>query len=408
MSTLVIRGGDVVVGHETRRLDVLVEDGRIAAVGPEAVAGDAPHRSDVLDADGHLVAPGFIDLQCNGVDGQDLTSDPDTLGAVARALPRFGVTAFCPTIVTSPRSAREAAIDAWTAGTGGRAGAAVPLGLHLEGPMLAPEHAGAHDRALLATPERTEVESWVGSGAVRMVTLAPELPGAVDLVGLLAAGGVTVAAGHTGMGPEHLGAARAAGLTYVTHLFNAMSRFHHRAPSAVATVLADDVVVAGMICDGHHVHPDVVRMARRVLGAGRVSLVSDASAALGTSSGTVRLGGLDVTSDAGPDAGSDLSTDITTDGPRSTVHGAPPTVRLADGTLAGSAVGLDVAVRNYVAFTGCSALEAIATVTTVPAAVLGLDDRGVIEVGASGDLTVLAPGLRPVATVIGGHVAWRS
>ncbi len=407
MSALVVRGGDVVVGDRTHRVDVLVEDGRIAAVGADVPAGRPRPGAEVLEVDGLVVAPGFVDLQCNGVDGHDLTSDPGAIGAVARGLPRFGVTAFCPTIVTSPRSTRDAAIDTWTAGAGapaGTAGAAVPLGLHLEGPMLAAEHAGAHDRALLATPERAEVESWVDSGAVRMVTLAPELPGAVDVVELLAAGGVTVAAGHTGMGPEHLGAARAAGLTYVTHLFNAMSRFHHRAPSAVATVLADDGVVAGMICDGLHVHPDVVRMARRALGAGRVSLVSDASAALGAASGTVRLGGLDVTPDGAPDD----ATVRPTDGARRTPAGTPPGVRLADGTLAGSAVGLDVVVRNYAAFTGCSDPEAIETVTAVPAAVLGLDDRGAIEVGAVGDLTILGPGLRPVATVIGGHVAWRS
>jgi N-acetylglucosamine-6-phosphate deacetylase len=378
VSALVITGGDVVRGEELRRLDVRLDDGRISAVGPRVDREGA----EVVDADGWILAPGFIDLQCNGAAGHDLTADPSRIPDVAAALIRYGVTAFCPTVVTSPRATRTRAIDALV-GLDTPRGAARPLGLHLEGPLLDPAHAGAHDPSHLGPLEDGEVDEWIASGAVRMVTIAPELPGAVEVVERLTTGGIVAAAGHTAMTSADLARARAAGLGYATHLFNAMSRFEHRRESAAAAVLADDTVVAGLICDGLHVAPPVVRVAHRALGPGRTSLVSDAAAPLGAPAGTFRLGRHDVTYDG---------------------HG----VRLADGTLAGSALGLDEAVRNYVEFTGCPVVEAIAAVTTVPATLLGLVDRGRLEVGAVGDVTVLDRDLRAVATVIGGEVAWRS
>jgi N-acetylglucosamine-6-phosphate deacetylase len=354
VSALVITGGDVVRGEELRRLDVRLDDGRISAVGPRVDREGA----EVVDADGWILAPGFIDLQCNGAAGHDLTADPSRIPDVAAALIRYGVTAFCPTVVTSPRATRTRAIDALV-GLDTPRGAARPLGLHLEGPLLDPAHAGAHDPSHLGPLEDGEV------------------------VERLTTGGIVAAAGHTAMTSADLARARAAGLGYATHLFNAMSRFEHRRESAAAAVLADDTVVAGLICDGLHVAPPVVRVAHRALGPGRTSLVSDAAAPLGAPAGTFRLGRHDVTYDG---------------------HG----VRLADGTLAGSALGLDEAVRNYVEFTGCPVVEAIAAVTTVPATLLGLVDRGRLEVGAVGDVTVLDRDLRAVATVIGGEVAWRS
>ena len=214
-----------------------------------------------------------------------------------------------------------------------------------------------------------------------LVTVAPERPGALPVVTALAERGVVVSIGHTDCTAAEFAAGRAAGARYVTHLFNAMRPFGHRDPGPIGATLADDDVVAGLICDGVHVDPVAVRMAWHALGPRRLSLVTDAVAALGTTSG--RLGAAAVT----------------------VANGA---VRDAAGVLAGSVLSLDQAVRNLVAFTGCAVPDAVATVTSTPADLLGLAARGRLAIGARADVTVLDPELAVVATVIGGEVAWRS
>jgi N-acetylglucosamine-6-phosphate deacetylase len=192
-----------------------------------------------------------------------------------------------------------------------------------------------------------------------------------------------VSIGHTDCTAEEFAAGLDAGATYVTHLFNAMRPFSHRDPGPIGAALADDAVVAGLICDGIHVDLVAVRMAWRALGTGRLNLVTDAVAVLGSEPGESRLGAVEVTVD---DRG----------------------VRTADGVLAGSDLSLDRAVRNLVAFTGCSVPAAVATVTATPARLLGLTDRGRLERGVRADVTVLDGGLAVVATIVGGEVAWRS
>jgi N-acetylglucosamine-6-phosphate deacetylase len=192
-----------------------------------------------------------------------------------------------------------------------------------------------------------------------------------------------VSIGHTDCTADEFAAGVEAGATYVTHLFNAMRPFSHRDPGPIGAALADDAVVAGLICDGIHVDPVAVRMAWRSLGPDRLNLVTDAVAVLGSEPGASRLGAVDVTVD---DRG----------------------VRTADGVLAGSDLSLDCAVRNLVAFTGCAVPDAITTVTATPARLLGLADRGRLERGARADVTVLDGDLAVVATIVGGEVAWRS
>jgi N-acetylglucosamine-6-phosphate deacetylase len=169
----------------------------------------------------------------------------------------------------------------------------------------------------------------------------------------------------------------------VTHLFNAMRPFGHRDPGPIGAALADETVVAGLICDGIHVDPVAVRMAWRALGPDRLNLVTDAVAVLGSERGAARLGAVEVTVDAGA-------------------------VLTADGVLAGSALALDQAVRNLIAFTGCSVPDAVGTVTATPARLLGLADRGRLTPGARGDVAVLDGDLAVAATIVGGEVAWRS
>ena len=215
------------------------------------------------------------------------------------------------------------------------------------------------------------IAGWSPDAGVAVVTLAPELPGGLEVVAALVERGVVVAAGHTDATSGELEAAVAAGVSMVTHLYNAMRPFNHRDPGPVGATLAGAVPVAGLIADGVHVDPVAVAAAWRALGPGRLALVTDAVSALAL-----------VPSDEG--------------------------VRRPDGTLAGSTLGMDAAVRNLRAFTGCSLADAVTAATATPAAVLRDDSRGELVVGRRGDLVVLTPAGEVVATVIGGEVAWRA
>jgi N-acetylglucosamine-6-phosphate deacetylase len=375
-STLLVRG---LAGHGD--LDspsaILVVDGRIAALDADAErrAADADR---VIDADGMAAVPGFIELQLNGIDGLDFTSDPGSIARVGAAPARYGVTAFLPTIVTSPRGTVDTALGALPTQV---PGAPVALGLHVEGPYLSPNRAGAHDPDLLRDPDADEIARWIGSGALRIVTLAPEREGAIPAIEQLVAGGVVVSIGHTDADAPTTTRAIDAGATYATHLFGAMSPLHHRAPGAPGALLADERVTVGLILDGHHLDPMVVDLVAR-LAPGRVSLVSDAIAALGLGDGEHRLGGR-------------------------TVRVREGAARLPNGTLAGSAVGLDVCMRAFAAITG-SPRAAVAAVTETPARVLGDRDRGRLGVGARADLVLLDDRLGVRMTIISGAVAFEA
>jgi N-acetylglucosamine-6-phosphate deacetylase len=380
MTVTRLTGGRVVLPDATlAALDVELTGGTITALVPRSAAHDG---ADVIDVTGRLVAPGFVDIQINGGWGHDFTADPGGIGEVARHLPSTGVTAFVPTIVTSPPECRSAAIDA-LARLALRPTDARPLGLHFEGPVIAPGRRGAHDPRFIGLPPATDLGRWSTEAGVVMVTLAPEVDGAIDLIRDLVARGVTVAIGHTACTADQFAAARRAGATVVTHLFNAMAPFDHRAPGPIGATLGDAHVFAGLICDGVHVAPTAVRMAWQALGPHRTVLVTDAVAALGVDTLSTRLGSLDVT--VGPDG-----------------------VRTADGVLAGSNLRLDEAVRNLIAATGCSPAEAVCAATTAPASAIGRTDLGRIELGARADLVVLDADLRVERTIIGGSTAWKS
>ncbi|MGH2428528.1 MAG: N-acetylglucosamine-6-phosphate deacetylase [Candidatus Limnocylindria bacterium] len=373
---LLIRGGrlgDVVT-------DVLVLGGRIAALGPDAVDA-APPGVQPVDADGLIVAPGFIDLQVNGAAGHDFTREPAAIWSVGVTLARHGVTAFLATIVTAPPGAIVAALEAWTDGAPDGAAGALPLGLHLEGPYLSEARRGAHPSEYLRQPDRAEPAGWSRKRGVRLVTLAPEVPGALQLVADLSSRGVVVSAGHSAADAAIGAAAIEAGVRYGTHLFNAMPQLHHREPGLAGALLADERVTVGLICDGLHVAPSMLDLAWRAVGPGRFSVVSDVIAALGMPSRRVPLGNAEV---------------IVED----------QMAHLEDGTLAGAVAGLDAGLRQLVAATGCTAAQAIATVTSVPARLLGLGGgRGTIRAGGRADLALLTDELEVAATLVGGRVA---
>lgn len=391
-SSLLVRGG---VDPAGRRCDILVVDGRVAARrGSTAPGGqsapDGPAAPDsagvpVLDAEGLVVAPGLVDLQVNGAAGIDLTTEPERMRQVAAELVRHGVTAFLPTLISSAPEARERALGVWAAyraahAEGGEG--AVPLGLHFEGPMLAPSARGAHPEHRLVHPSLELVAGWSREAGVAMVTLAPELPGALEVIALLASRGVVVSLGHTAASSQQVQAGIAAGASCLTHLYNAMPALHHREPGPVGVALGGDVV-ASVIADGHHVDALVVEATWRALGPDRFLAVSDATAAFGMPDGPAVLGESDVLVSQG-------------------------TVRLPDGTLAGSAASLADCVQTLVAMTECSLAEALRTATLTPARLIGDASRGHLEVGAHGDLVLLDPqapaGAAVVATVVAGEV----
>jgi N-acetylglucosamine-6-phosphate deacetylase len=372
---LLLAGGTIVHPPGPEAGDIAMHDGRVIAAAGQL------DGARVFDVSGLLVTPGFIDLQCNGGHGVDLATEPDRLWELGTALPRYGVTAFLPTIVSSPPEIVERALDVLRAGPPAGWRGATPLGLHVEGPMLNPMRRGAHAPEMLRAPDVELVARWSRDNGVVLVTLAPELPGALDVVRRLERAGVVVAAGHTEATAEQFAAGIDAGIRYATHLYNAMSPLAHRAPGAVGATLADERVTAGVIVDGIHVHPTAVVAAWRALGPSRLTLVTDAVAALGLPPGAARLGTMDVT--------------VGADG-----------VRLSDGTLAGANLSLDQALRNLVAYTGCQIPDAVATVTSTPARVLGAGDRGTLDVGALGDAVILTPELDVVATVVGGDLVW--
>ncbi|GAA1776563.1 N-acetylglucosamine-6-phosphate deacetylase [Nocardioides hankookensis] len=294
--------------------------------------------------------PGLVDAQVNGAAGIDLTAEPHRLWEVASALPAYGVVAFVPTVITSDPAARRTALDTLAAGPPAGWSGAEPLGLHFEGPMIAPTRKGAHPEHWLRAPSLDLVDGWSRESGVVMATIAPELPGALEVIELLSTRGVVVSVGHTAAGTADVAAAVEAGARCVTHLGNAMAPVLPRDPGPVGTALGGDDLVAGVIVDGHHLDPLFVRTAWRALGPDRFLSVSDTTAGLGLPDGPARLGDQDVVVSEG-------------------------TVRLHDGTLAGSAASLLDCLRTLVAQTGCSVDDAVATATTTPLTLLGLPPR---------------------------------
>ena len=360
---------------------LLLDGGAIVDVGPVADVAQ-PAGARVFDAAGLVACPGFIDLQFNGAFGHDFTGEPGSIWRVAAALPAHGVTAFLPTIITSPLERIAAAQEVLRAGRPRGFTGAAPLGLHLEGPFLNPEKKGAHNPSHLRPPDPGAVVDWAPSTGVRLVTLAPELPGALPVVTTLSDNGVLVSAGHSTATYEEARAGFDAGIRYGTHLFNAMPALQHRDPGLPGALLTDPRPIVGLIADGVHTHPAIVSLVWQALGPSRLNLVTDAMAALGVAAGRHRLGELDVVVDA-------------------------TSARLADGTLAGSILSMDEALRNLIAMTGCSLEEALPTVTTTPARAIGVDrERGRLASGFAADVVLLSEDLHVRATVTAGEITY--
>jgi N-acetylglucosamine-6-phosphate deacetylase len=361
-------------------------DGRwVSHVGAGRPRGDGR----VVELGDRLLAPGFVDVHVHGGDGAEVNGDraedvADAVRRIAAFHARYGTTGLVATTVSDSPERLVASLR----GIGhctreGPSNGARVLGAHLEGPWLAREHSGVHDVEQLRAPTTDELERLLDAdpGVLRMVTLAPELPGALDVVAALSQAGVVVSVGHTA---ADLGAARAgfdAGARHATHLFNGMPPVRHRHPGPVVAALTDPRVTLEIIADGVHVDPAVLGLVLQA-AAGRVVAVTDAMAATGLPLGRYSLGGRDV--------------DVTGD-----------RVALADepDTLAGSVLTMDLAVRNLVA-AGASLPAAVTAATLTPARALGDSGRGRLVAGAAADLVVLDPDLTCVATIVDGRAVF--
>lgn len=354
---------------------VTVDEGRVAAVEPMRA-----RPPDALGSSRSIIAPGFVDLQLNGAFGHDFSDPSADLAAVARALPRTGVTAFLPTIISSVPGRYAACLENLRKAV--PRDAARVLGVHLEGPFLDPEHAGTHDRSVLRAPDVQEALGWLAHGDVRLVTLAPELPGALACIRALDEHGVVVAAGHSGATWQQAETAMGAGLRMGTHLFNAMRPLHHRDPGLAGWLLAAPVPVS-LICDGAHVALENVRWVAAAKGPHLLLIVTDALAALGMPPGRYRLGGQEIVSDG-------------------------TVARRADGTLAGSALPMDRVLGRLVR-SGSDPPVAVRAASTNPARLLGLGSAfGSIAVGRAAHLVLLDASWNAVVTLIDGQVAFAS
>jgi N-acetylglucosamine-6-phosphate deacetylase len=327
-----------------------------------------------------------VDLQVNGYFGVEFqTAAADGWALVAGRLPSTGTTAFLPTLITAPVGVLAGALRAAAGFVASLPdGGARVLGVHLEGPFISPRRRGAHNPAWITDPTPEAVAELISAGdpLLRLVTLAPELPGAVKAVDMLVEAGVLVSVGHSDATASQVAAAAGRGARMVTHLFNGQRPLGHREPGVVGQALTDHRLTSGLIADLHHVAASVCGLAFAA-APGRIALVTDAAAPAGMPPGEYLLGGEAVTLPAG--------------------SGVPP-VR-ADGTLAGSSLRMDLAVANAVAC-GVAVGDAVAAATRIPADLIGRQDLGRIAPGAAADLVWLSPELSTRATWIGGRLAY--
>ena len=387
MATQVLQGTLILPDRLVRAGQIVVEDGIIQAVVDGAATTDRLGYRPTLDVGDNFIAPGFIDLHVHGIAGADtMDGSQESLGHMAERFATHGVTGFLPTTVTESLEATVRAVTQvrkYMAAQSQQASAgAQVLGIHLEGPWIAAQFKGAQNERYILDPQEETVRSILETarGAVKIVSLAPELPDADRTIRLLCEEGIYVSIGHTGATYERALQAVDLGATHVTHCFNAMTGLNHRQPGVVGAALLVDDLFAELIADAIHVHPDVMRLLIRTKGRDRVMLITDAMSAAEFPDGSYLLGGQEVLVRAGQ-------------------------ARLHDGTLAGSTLVLDQAVRNVVRLCHVSLVDAVFMASTTPAAAIGLDaNKGRIRAGYDADLTILDSELCPSAVMIRGTI----
>jgi N-acetylglucosamine-6-phosphate deacetylase len=355
-------------GGVVNRPAVIAEDGRIMAVVSRDTS-EIPGGAQVRDFAGATLAPAFLDLHIHGSAGHDvMEATPEALEAIGAFLAAHGTGAYLATTVTAPLDRTLRALEQLgrLVRQGPDGPKAWPAGIHLEGPFLSHKKRGVHPPDLLLAPDPAVFDRMfdAAEGQMRLMTLAPELPGAVELVAHAKARGVRVSVGHSNATSAETRAAIAAGATSATHTFNAMRALDHREPGILGAVLTNDNLFAELICDGIHNAPEMARLWWKAKGPKLALLVTDAMSAAGMPDGEYQLGGFTV----------------------QLAHGRAT----ANGVLAGSVLTLDRALRNFVEFTGATVDQGLRALTTNPAAMSGLGDRaGSLAVGQPANLVAV-------------------
>ncbi|XP_076249833.1 N-acetylglucosamine-6-phosphate deacetylase [Calliopsis andreniformis] len=380
--------------HKILIEDLWVRNGKI--VDPEKIFYDEKIKPDIkIDCNGALISPGYIDLQINGGFGIDFTHNVDNvqhgIDKVATKLIEFGVTSFCPTLVTSPKETYHKVLPNIKKRSGGKQGAAI-LGVHLEGPFISPSKKGAHPENYIRKFEngfQSLIDMYGTLDNVCLLTLAPELPNAQIVIAELCKKNIKVSLGHS-VGNLHEGEdAVKSGASFITHLFNAMLPFHHRDPGLVGLLTSDQIpngrtIHYGIIADGIHTHPAALRIAHRTHPEGLV-LVTDAISALGLEEGVHQLGQYKIEMRMG----------------RAYIVGTD--------TLCGSTAEMLKCVRHFKEATGCSIVEALEAATLHPARTLGIEKvKGVLNYGADADFVMLDKNLQLLSTWISGECVYNT
>lgn len=380
-----IQGGTIITPEKILSDEVIIiENGKISAIEPAASLVQTPADARIIPAEGFFVMPGLIDIHVHGSFGSDtMDATPESLAEMSTFFSRHGVTSYLPTTISQSNTNINLAV-ANIAENMFRRDCAVPLGVHLEGPYLSQTFRGAQPSRLLRNPDPAEYRPWFKSGVVRTMTLAPELPGAMQLIREGAAQGVRFSAGHTQASPEVISEAGDAGLVLATHTFNGMAGLHHRDLGTVGALLADDRIFCEIISDGIHLHADILKLIIRMKGLDRTILVTDAMRAAGLPDGEYDLGGQSISVKDG-------------------------IARTDTGSLAGSTLTLDQAVRNIQKFSGIPLQDAIRLATLTPASVLGLNGiKGELRPGADADILIADADMNIRIVIINGSIVYHA
>ena len=363
---------------------LIVEDGKISSIGTRSLS-DMPAETPVHDFPGATLAPAFVDVHIHGAAGHDvMEGTPDALSCIRRFLASRGTGSFLATTVSAPIDATLRSLEGLARLMRQRPaeGQAKLIGIHLEGPFLSHAKRGAHPSNRLLAPDIGVFDRLfeAAEGYVRLITLAPELPGAAELTEHATARGVRVSVGHSEASAEQTRRAIAAGAASATHTYNAMRPLDHREPGILGTVLTTDELYAELICDGIHNTREMVKLWWRAKGPRRAILVTDAMSATGMPEGEYQLGGFPVQVAGGK--------------------------AMVNGVLAGSVLTLDRALENFLAFTGAPLEQGLRLMTANPAAMTGLGEAaGALRAGGPADFVAVDPSGRLVGSVIGGVAA---